>query len=126
MAWFKFQAKIPSLSGVCIQGEWQNCTPPSPPLSKDQGLKDIGKDHWEGIRNLVLVVNSVTDSCLIHYDSLSQNATDIVTKCDRSFLQNMSGFFLQNATVITYCDITIVNEIVSIIAKACSFTADFI
>ena len=41
------------------------------------------------------------------YDSLLQNATDIITKCktyfitkcDRSILQNASGFLLQNATV---------------------------
>ena len=37
---------------------------------------------------------------LIHYDSLLQNATDIITKCDRSLLQNVSGFLLQNATVL--------------------------
>ena len=60
------------------------------------------------IENLILVVNSVTVSFLIHYDSLLQNATDIITKCnryfitkcDRSLLQNESGFLLQNATVL--------------------------
>ena len=71
------------------------------------------------IRNLILGVNSVTVSYLIHYDSLLQNAIDIITKCDRYFitkcdkglLQNASGFLLQNAivllqngTVITNCD----------------------
>ena len=55
----------------------------------------------------------------ICYNSILQNATDIitkcdsyfVTKCDRSLLQNSSSFlllnatgFLQNATVITNCD----------------------
>ena len=43
---------------------------------------------------------------MIHSDSLSQNATDIVrkcdsyfiTKCERSLLQNVSGFLLQNGT----------------------------
>ena len=72
-------------------------------------------------------VNSVSVSYLIRYDSLLQNATDIITKCDsyfitkcdRSLLQNASGFLLQNgtgfllqngtvllqnATVITNCD----------------------
>ena len=58
-------------------------------------------------------------SYLIHYDSLLQNATDIITKCDsyfitkcdRSLLQNASRFLLGNAivllqiaTVITNCD----------------------
>ena len=36
---------------------------------------------------------------MIHYDSLLQNARDIITKCNRSLLQNASGFLLQNATV---------------------------
>ena len=44
---------------------------------------------------------------MIHYGSLLQNATDIITKCDsyiiikcdKSLLQNASGFLLQNATV---------------------------
>ena len=79
------------------------------------------------IGNLVLGVNSVTVSYLIHYDSLSQNATDFFTKCDsyfikkcdRSLLQNASVFYykmrqfyykmrqlLQNATFITNCNST--------------------
>ena len=123
LAWFKFKAKTPSRSGVCTQGEWQKYTPPSPLLSKDEGLRDIG--HSMSIENLILGVNSVTVSYLIHYHSLLQNATDIITKydsyfitkCDRSLLQNASGFLLQirqllqiatislqNATVITKCD----------------------
>ena len=60
------------------------------------------------IRNLIFGVNSVTVSYLIRYDSLLQNATDVITKCDsyfitkcdRSLLQNASGFLLQNATVL--------------------------
>ena len=86
-------------------------------LSKDEGLKDIG--HNLSIGNLILVVNSVTVSYLICYNSLLQNAADVisncgsyfVTKCDRSLLQNVSVFLLQNAavllqnaTVITNCD----------------------
>ena len=106
LAWFKFQAKIPSRSGVCVQGEWQKYTPPSPPLSKDEGLKNIG--HSMSIRNLIFGVNSVTVSDLICYDSLLQNVTVFITKCDsyfitkrnRSLLQNASGFILQNATIL--------------------------
>ena len=90
--------------------------PPSTALSKDEELRDIGQSM--SIRNLLLGVSSVTVSYLIHYDSLLQNATDIITKCDsyfitkcdRSLLQNASGFSLQiatislqNATVITKC-----------------------
>ena len=60
------------------------------------------------IRNLVFGVNSVTVSDLICYDSLLQNATDVIAKCDNYFitkrdrilLQNASGFLLQNATVL--------------------------
>ena len=47
-------------------------------------------------------------SYLFHYDTLLQNATDIIrkcdsnftTKCDKSLLQNASGFLLQNKTVL--------------------------
>ena len=71
------------------------------------------------IENLILGVSSVTVPYLIRYDSLLQNATDIITKCDsyfitkcnRSLLQNPSDFLLQNATfllqnvtVIKNCD----------------------
>ena len=46
---------------------------------------------------------------LVHYDTLLQNVTNIITKCDiyfitkcdKSLLQNMSGFLLQNASFIT-------------------------
>ena len=57
-------------------------------------------------------------SYLIPYETLLQNTTDIITKCDsyfitkcdRSLLQNATVFlkiariFLQNATVFTNCD----------------------
>ena len=69
------------------------------------------------IKNLILVFNSVTVSYFICYNSLLQNATDVITKCDsyfitkydRSLLQNTLGFLLQNATVITNCDDLITN-----------------
>ena len=49
---------------------------------------------------------------MINYDTVLQNATDIITKCNsyfitkcnRRLLQNAPGFLLQNATVITNCD----------------------
>ena len=125
LAWFKFQAKIPNCSGIYVQREWQRYTPPFPPLSKDEGLKDIGRSMR--IKNLILRVNSVTVWYLIRYDSLLQNATYIITKCDsyillqnatevyykmhqvfyykmRQLLQ-MSTILSQNAAVITKCDI---------------------
>ena len=60
------------------------------------------------IGNIILGVHSVTISYLIRYESLSENATDIITKCNsnfitnrgRSLLQNASGFLLQNATAL--------------------------
>ena len=52
------------------------------------------------IGNLILVVISVTVSYLICCNSLLQNATDVITKCDRSLLQNALVFLLQNATVL--------------------------
>ena len=75
-------------------------------LSKDEGLKNIG--HSMSIRNLIFGVNSVTVSYLIRYDSLLQNATDVITKCDsyfitkcdRSLLQNVTTILLQNATEV--------------------------
>ena len=111
LAWFKFQTKIAGRSGVCIQREWQKYTPPSPLLSKDEELSNLG--HSMSVRNLILGVSNVAVSYLIHYDSLLQNATDIITKCDsyfitkcgRSLLQNGSGFLLQYRTVITKYDV---------------------
>ena len=93
-------------------------TLPFPPLSKGEGLRDIG--HNMSIKNVIWSINSVTVSYLIHYDSLLQNASDfitkcdsyVITKCDRSLFQNASGLLLQNATillqnatVITKCDV---------------------
>ena len=52
--------------------------PFSPPLSKIEGLKDIGNSM--SIGNLILGVNSATVSYLIRYNSLLQNATDFITK----------------------------------------------
>ena len=110
LIWFTFQAKILSRSWVCVQGECQKYSPSSSPLSKGEKLRDIGHSMSNG--NLTLDVNSISVSHLIHYDSLLQNTTDIVTKCDsyfitkydRSLLQNVWDFLLQNATVITNYD----------------------
>ena len=122
LAWFKFQAKIPSRFGVCVQGEWQKYTPPLPPLSKDEGLQNSG--HSKGIGNLIFGVNSSTVSYLIHYDNLLQNVTDVITKCnscfiikcDRSLLQNALGFLLQNATVLLQ-NVTVITKCNNFITK---------
>ena len=60
------------------------------------------------IGNLILGVNSVAVSYLIHYDCLLPNATDFIKtcesyfikKCDRNLLQNTSDFLLQNTAVL--------------------------
>ena len=86
---------------------------PLPPLrSQNEGLRDIG--HSMGIGNLILGVNSVTVSHLIHYDSLLQNAVEVCYKMCQAFYHKMRQFYckirlvtipLQNATVITKCDV---------------------
>ena len=76
--------------------------------------KEIG--FWE---STVLTV-----SYLIHYDTLLQNATDIITrcysyfitKCDKCLLQNAPGVLLQNATV-SLQNATAVTKCVSFITK---------
>ena len=76
------------------------------PSLEDEGLKHIG--HIMIIENQILGVNSAMVSYLIRYDTLLQNATNIITKCDsyfitkcdRSLLQNAPGFLLQNATIL--------------------------
>ena len=71
------------------------------------------------IGNLILVVNSVTVSYLIRYDSLSKNATAILLQNGRAVYYKMPQVFyykmpqllqiattlLQNATVITKWDV---------------------
>ena len=99
-AWFKFHAKIPSCSGVCVQGKWQKYTPHSPPLFKDEGIKNIG--YSMSIRNLIFGVNSVTVSELFCYNSLLQNATDVIAKCDSYFITKRDSFFFR--FFITKCD----------------------
>ena len=59
-----------------FSGRMTEIPPPSPLLSKDEGLRDI--EHIMSIGNLILGVNSVTVSYLIHYDSLLQSATAIL------------------------------------------------
>ena len=53
---------------------------------------------------MILGVTSVAVSYLILYDSLLQNATDIIAKCDSYFIAKCDRSLLQNATVITKCD----------------------
>ena len=126
-AWIKFRANIPTHSGVCFQGEWQKYTRPFLLFSKDKGLKGIG--HSMSIGNLILGVNSVKVSCFTHYDTLLQNLTDIITKCDsyfitkcdRSLLQDASGFLLQNA-IVWLQNTTVITNYDNFITKCESYT----
>ena len=110
LAWFKFQAKIPSRSGVCVKREWQKYTTPSPALSKDEKderLRGIG--HNISMGNLVMGFYSVTVTwfiktvCYKMRQILLQNVT-------ANLLQNVTEVYyemwvlLQNATVVTGCD----------------------
>ena len=54
------------------------------------------------IGNLILGVNSVKVSCFSHYDTLLQNLTDIITKCDRSLLQNATEVYYKMGQVSYY------------------------
>ena len=63
------------------------------------------------IENLILGVNSVVVPYLIRYDSLLQNATYTITKCNSYFIIKCDRFFitkftvlLQNVSYITNCD----------------------
>ena len=64
------------------------------------------------IRNIIFGVNSVTVSYLIRYDSLLQNATDVITKCDNYFITKCDRNILQNGTFITNCDSAHQNRVV--------------
>ena len=122
LAWFKFQAKIPSRSGVCVKREWQKYTTPSPALSKDEKderLRGIG--HNISMGNLVMGFYSVTvtwfiktvTKCDRYYYKMWQliyykTWQKFITKCEfyykmRQSLQ-VATILLQNATFITNYD----------------------
>ena len=71
----------------------------------------------------------VTVTYLVHYETLLQNETNIIakcdsyfiTKCDKSLSQNASGFLLQNASVLLQIVTVITN--VTLITK-CFGTRD--
>ena len=66
-------------------------TPPPPPTYPPRlGLRDI--QH----------VTRHEVSCLINYNTLFQNATDIITKCDPTFLQNAPEVYYKMRQVFYY------------------------
>ena len=62
----------------------------------------------------------VTVSYLVHYEILLQNATEIITKCDKSLLQNALGILFQNATVLLQ-NVTVVTKCVDFITNCNSY-----
>ena len=72
------------------------------------------------IGNLIWDVNSVTVSYLTCYDSLLQNATDIITKRDIDLLQDAPGLLLQNATVLLQ-NMTVITNCENLITKCDSY-----
>ena len=78
-----------------LSGRVIKIAPHFPPLSKDEGLRDIG--HIMSIGNLILRVNSVAVSYAT--DIITKYDSKCITKYDRSLLQNASGLLLQNATI---------------------------
>ena len=95
-AWFKFQAKIPSRSGVCVQREWQKYTSPSPPLSKDEGLKNI--EHSMSIRNLIFGVN-IWFVMTVYYKMWQfyyKTWQKFITKCVRFFIIKCDSFITKS------------------------------
>ena len=64
---------------------------------------------------LVLDLGARHEVLYFDYDTLLQNVTDVITKCDRTLSQNTSGFLtkknkkntilLQNATFVAKCDL---------------------
>ena len=120
-ALFKFQVKISTRSVVRNQWRVTKIHPFSLPFSEDEGLRATG--HSMSIENLILGVNSVTVSYLIHYDSLLQNATDIIAKCDSYFITNCDRSLLQNtSSFITSC--YSFNKICEWVQHGC-FSVDF-
>ena len=121
LAWFKFQTKIPSRSGVCIQGEWQKYTPPSPPLCKDERLRGMNTEQiqfWDSVvlRFHIWFIMTVSyDMQQILWQNataiLLQNATEVYYRMCQGFYYKMrellenATILLQNATVITKCDV---------------------
>ena len=66
-------------------------TPPSPPLSKDEALKNI--EHSMSIRNLIFGVKSVKVSYMIGYDSLLQMRQKFITKWVRFFITKCDVYY---------------------------------
>ena len=97
-----------------LSGRVTKVPPPSPPL------RDIG--HSIRIGNLILSVSSVTVSYLIHYDSLLQNATDIITKCDRYYYKMRQLFYYKmRQKLITKCVRCFITKCNSFITKCDSY-----
>ena len=127
--WFKIQSwlKIESRSGVCVQTEWQKYTSSSPPFCKVEELRDmsitwVSKIVWSVQIHISLIVTVYYKTRQVFLQNataiLLQNATEVYYIIHQDFYYKMWQFYykiqqvlqistisLQNATVITKCDI---------------------
>ena len=132
LKWFKRENLLSQILNLtlpkCFYGSFVNRTQNSSQNCKLFWRLRLGRgsivhppSNRKGLRDIQHSMSMVPDtvSYLIHCDTFLQNATDtitkfdsyFITKCDKSLLQNASGFLLQNATVllqnatvITNCD----------------------
>ena len=80
-----------TVSELLRGNNWGVKLPPPPPTYPPRlGLRDI--QH----------VTRHEVSCLINYNTLFQNATDIITKCDPTFLQNAPEVYYKMRQVFYY------------------------
>ena len=105
----RFHAEIHCRYSVFVQEEWEKCTLPQ--RTNDQGTQG----------NLIFRVNSGCISYLVHYDTLSQNATAVFfIKHDKKLLQHALDFLVQNAAVLSQIA-TVITNCVDFITKCDSF-----
>ena len=104
----KFQAKIPSHYKIFSQGGQQKYTLPL----RTKGKRTLGTKRLYGTgHNEISFWGSigVQASHLVHYNSLLQDSTDIIIKCNsyfiikcnKSLFRNALGFLIKNAAFIT-------------------------
>ena len=99
-----------------FQGRRQNYTYPLETNGYQHGTRHKEIYFWELILVVVLY--------FVYYDTLLQNATDIITKChsylitkcDKILLQNAPGFLLQNGTVVLQNE-TVITKCVDFLTK---------
>ena len=109
MSELRFKTEIPRCSRIFLFREQQKYTSLYGRRTKGHLFQNEPGTRCKKMYFLESIVAVV--SYLVHYNTLLQNATNNITKCDgyfitkcyKSLLQNESAFLLQYATVITKC-----------------------